>query len=148
MLDWTPMAGTPSFQLSPDSPLAASIGTTWSLVPLRIPGGWAVHHNGIDARRLPSGHIEVNDSEDLFWAQKLPPPDSKVYSTDPSSPWRQIHVDAGWYRDRFRIVLLDPDWEHVRHSYETDAFEDFVRRLEEWLGAIVNGKEVRTGQLV
>ncbi len=122
----------PTFEPAPDSRWA-TIGPKWELVPLRIPGGWAVHHNGIDARRMPSGHIETNDSEDLFWAVKLPPPDTHVYSTDPTSPWRKMAVDAGWYSDHFRIVMLDPDWDHVHRSFGTPSFEEFVLRLETWL---------------
>ncbi len=134
---------TPIFQLAPGSRLASSIGTKWSLVPLCIPGGWGVRHNGIDARVLPSGMIESNDSEDLFWAVKLPPPDTHVYSTDPASPWRKISIDAGWYRDHFRIVMLDPDWDHVRRSYRTASFEDFVMRLEAWLLEILAHGDVK-----
>lgn len=137
----------PTFQLPAGSRFAASIGPKWSLVPLCIPGGWAVRHNGIDARVLssgtPPGTIECNDSEDLFWAVKLPPPDTHVYSNDPTSRWREIHVDAGWYRDCFRIVMLDPDWDHVRRSYSTESFEDFVMRLEAWLVEILCDGDVR-----
>jgi len=127
----------PIFQIEPGSLLAASVGPKWQLIPLRIPTGWAIHWNTIDARALPSGKVELNDSEDLFWAVKLPPPDTRAYSTDPTSPWREIHVDAGWYRDCFRIVMLDPDWDHVRRSYSTASAEDFIDRLEKWLMAIV-----------
>jgi hypothetical protein len=134
---------TPTFQLSAGSRFAAGIGPKWSLVPLCIPGGWAVQHNGIDARVLPSGMIESNDSEDLFWAVKLPRPNTNTYSEDPTSQWRKISVDAGWYREHFRIVMLDPDWDNVRRSYKTSSFEDFILRLEEWLLQILCDGDVK-----
>lgn len=134
----------PVFQCAPGSSLAASIGPAWALVPLRIPTGWAIRWNSITARARPSGQIEANDSEDLFWAVKLPPNAANGYETDPTSPWREIHVDAGWYRDRFRIVMLDPDWDHVRHRYETRDLEAFVRALEDWLQQIACDGDVRT----
>jgi hypothetical protein len=133
----------PTFDLVPGSRFAASIGSKWSLVPLCIPTGWAVRWNGIDARALPSGQFECNDSEDLFWAVKLPPPDTHVYSTDPTSTWREIAIDAGWYRDHFRIVMLDPDWEHVRRSYSTASFEEFIAQLEKWMLEIPGDGEVK-----
>jgi hypothetical protein len=72
---------------------------------------WAVRWNGLEARRLDSREVELNDAEDLLWIAKLPPPpDCGVYSTEPSSPWRELHVDVGWYRGKFRVVLLDPSW--------------------------------------
>lgn len=133
----------PTFQLEPGSRFAANIGSAWSLVPLRIPGGWAVRHNGIDARLLSSGLVECNDSEDLFWAVKLPPPDGRGYETDSDSCWREIAVDAGWYRDHFRLVMLDPDWDHVRRLYRTPSFEEFVVRLETWLLEILAAGDVK-----
>lgn len=134
----------PHFTCSPGSRLAASIGSAWTLVPLRIPTGWAIRWNTIVARALPSGAVEANDSEDLLWAVKLPPSGTSVYSTDPTSPWREIHVDAGWYRDHFRIVMLDPDWDHVRRSYETADLEAFIRELETWLSQIACDGDLRT----
>lgn len=133
----------PTFDLPADSRWATCIGPKWELVPLRIPGGWGVRHNGIDARRLPSGRIECNDSEDLFWAVKLPPSDKQVYDKDPASPWREMALDAGWYRDHFRIVMLDPDWDNIRRSFRTPSFEEFVLRLETWLLEIVCHGDVR-----
>ncbi|MDI1482713.1 hypothetical protein [Polyangium sp. y55x31] len=133
----------PTFQLSPGSPRAAGIEAVWSLLPLKIPTGWAIRSNTIIARKLPSGEVQTNDSEDLFWAVKLPSPSTHVYSTDPASQWREIHVDAGWYRDHFRIVVLDPDWDHVRHTFSTASLEEFLHRLEAWLLEIANDGDVR-----
>ena len=70
------------------------IGPAWELVPLRIPGGWAVRHNGLDARRLADGRLEANDSEDLLWLVKLPPPDGSAYRPGADSGWREIHLDT------------------------------------------------------
>jgi hypothetical protein len=133
----------PVFRCSPGSRFE-QVGAKWELVPLRVPTGWAVRWNTIMARATGSGELEFNDSEDLFWAVKLPAPDSKEYSPDPTSRWREIHVDGGWYRDHFRVVMLDPDWDHVARSYETDSAEEFVRTLEEWLLQIANDGDVKT----
>jgi len=135
----------PIFELAAGSRLATSIGPKWTLVPLCIPTGWAIRWNTIEARVLPSGLVEFNDSEDLFWAVKLPPPDTHIYSTDPTSRWREIAVDAGWYRDHFKIVMLDPDWDHVRRTYRTASVEDFISRLETWLLEIVASGDVTMG---
>jgi hypothetical protein len=134
----------PMFTLSPDSRFNSTIGPKWSIVPLRIPTGWAIRWNTIEARKLTSGEFEFNDSEDLFWAVKLPPPDNQPYSTDPTSPWRKIAIDAGWYRDHFKIVVLDPDWDHVQDVYRTPSVEDFITRLELWLLEVVNVGQVKT----
>lgn len=136
----------PRFRGTPGSRLAASVGPTWTLIPLRIPTGWAIRWNTILARMLPTGEIEANDSEDLLWAVKLPPPDTPVYSTEPTSPWREIHVDVGWYRDHFRIVMLDPDWDNVRRSYRTPELEELVLTLEDWLMQIGDHGDVRVAE--
>lgn len=116
----------------PDWPLAACIGPTWSLLPLRVPTGWAIRWNTLSARRLDTGELELNDSEDLVWAVKLPRSDTQTYELDPSSPWRELHVDAGWYRDHFRLALLDPDWDHA-HRHRCADVADLVRTFEDWL---------------
>ena len=54
----------------PESSIARHIHDRWELVPLRIPTGWHVRWNGIEARRLSDGRFEVNDSQDLFWATR------------------------------------------------------------------------------
>lgn len=129
----------PRFTLPDSTRLARMVTPAWSLIPLRIPTGWAVRHNGVEARRVSPTEIEFNDSQDIFWAVKLPPPDGKPYSTKPDSPWREVHVDAGWYDDHFRIVMLDPDWDHVRYRYTTGFPDDFIDQLEQWLLAIGSG---------
>lgn len=118
------------------------MGKQWTLVPLRIPTGWGIRWNTLVGRTLESGETEVNDSEDLFWAVKLPRPDSWVHDTDPTSPWREIQVDVGWYRDHFRIVMLDPSRENVRHSYTTVDVVDLVDTLESWLEQIASKGDI------
>lgn len=108
------------------------VGSTWQLVPLRIPGGWAVHHNGLDARRLADGRIEANDSEDLLWLAKLPPAGG-AYVPGADSPWRELHLDAGFYRAGFRVVLLDPDWDQILASFTTESLAALVACVEKWL---------------
>lgn len=136
----------PRFRGTPGSRLAASVGPAWTLIPLRIPTGWAICWNTLSARTLPSGEIEANDSEDLLLAVKLPPSDTHVYSTEATSPWREIHVDVGWYRDHFRVVMLDPDWDHVRRSHRTTELEELVRVLEDWLVHIGDRGDVRAAE--
>lgn len=108
------------------------VGPTWTLIPLRVPTGWGVRWNGLSARRLPDGQIEANDSEDLLWLVKLPPV-GRDHDADPRSPWREIHLDAGFYRDTYRVVVLDPDWEHILASYSTPSLAALVACVEKWL---------------
>jgi hypothetical protein len=124
----------PVYRLDPASDLDARLGhaSGWTLIPLRIPTGWSVRWNGLEARRLATGEVEINDSQDLLWVTKLPPP-REGYSSDRGSPWRELHLDAGWYGDRFRVVVLDPDWDHVSARFETADPAELVRRIEEWL---------------
>lgn len=125
----------PVFTLVPGGALDRRLdaGPDWALVPLRIPTGWSVRWNGFDARRLASGQVVFSDSEDLLWLTTLPPPGGAPGSTDPASRWREQHLDLGWYRDHFRLVHLDPDWDHVAHTFETVDPEALLARLERWL---------------
>lgn len=106
----------------PESSIAFFVHREWQLVPLRIPTGWHVRWNGIDARRLDDGTFEVNDSQDLFWAVR-------------EHKGTEITVDAGYYGEEhgFRIDVLEPDWDHVTASYSTHLFDDFISRLERFL---------------
>ncbi|MFY0532329.1 hypothetical protein [Nannocystis pusilla] len=108
------------------------VGPDWQLIPLRIPAGWAVRQNGLDARRLPDGSLEINDSEDLLWLVKLPPPDGE-YRPGADSPGRELHLDAGFYRTAYRVDLLDPDWDHVLASFATESFTELLACIEKWL---------------
>lgn len=108
------------------------VGPAWQLLPLRIPGGWGVRHNGLDARRLDDGRLEVNDSEDLLWLVKLPPIGG-AYRPGPDSPWRELHLDAGFYRTGYRVVLLDPDWDHILASFSTESLGELIACIEKWL---------------
>lgn len=100
-------------------PWSSLVRPEWTLIPLRIPGGWVIHHNGVDARLLADGRIEVNDSEDLLWVSTL--------------RGRELHLDLGWYRECFRLVLLAPDWDNVARSFETTDLHEIVCTLEAWL---------------
>ncbi|TNM33512.1 hypothetical protein [Streptomyces sedi] len=98
-------------------------------------------HNALWAARLPDGRVEVNDSEDLYWACTAPLP----FLTDEERKERagtgdlrcgEINIDAGWYTDSFRIVVLDPGWDEVRASHATSGFVSFVGTLETWMWEI------------
>ena len=108
------------------------VGPDWQLVPLRIPGGWAVRHNGLHARRLPDGSLDIHDSEDLLWLVKLPPPDGQ-YRPGADSPWRELNLDAGFYRTAYRVDLLDPGWDHGLASFTTESFAELLACIEKWL---------------
>lgn len=111
----------------PESSIARHIRDTWELIPLRIPTGWSVRWNGVEARRLSSGEFEINDSEDLFWAVR-------------EQGGREITLDGGYYDGVFKIHVLEPDWDHVTDTYETHVFDDFVWKLEIRLVAIASGQ--------
>jgi hypothetical protein len=129
----------PVFRLPPTSPLAMTVSEEWSLIPLRVPAGWNIVYNELSARRLPNGRVEANDSEDLFWARTAPPPWSAAETVaEQAGPQaREINVDAGWYGGfGFRVVVLDPDWDHERASYTTPDLDEFVTVLEAWMRVI------------
>jgi hypothetical protein len=120
----------PIFRLPPDSPLAAAVSEDWGLLPLRVPTGWTVVYNELSARRLPDGKVEANDSEDLYWART-------------TLQGREVNLDAGWYGGHgFRIVVLDPDWEHERASYTTRDLGELVATLEAWMHVIAQRGEL------
>ncbi|MDA2809473.1 hypothetical protein O4J56_02375 [Nocardiopsis sp. RSe5-2] len=115
----------PYFELPPGSYLAAAITERWTWIPLRIPSWWTIHQNSVDARRLPSGRYEVNDSEDLFWASRPTAPDEE----------ERIHLDAGWYRTLFRLVFFAHTFDDLGIGHETDDLEEFIATLESWLAS-------------
>lgn len=116
------------FRLPPGSPLAAAVAEDWGLLPLRVPTGWTVVYNELSARLLPDGSVEVNDSEDLYWART-------------ALQDREVGIDAGWYGGHgFRLVVLDPDWEHERASRTTRDLGELVATLEAWMEAIAHGR--------
>lgn len=51
---------------------------------------------------------------------------------DPESPWRELHLDLGWYRTGFTLRLLDPDWEHTV-DFHTEDIEEVVEKAEAWM---------------
>lgn len=129
----------PIFRLPPDSPLAAAVSEDWGLLPLRVPAGWHVVYNELSARRLPDGRVEANDSEDLYWARTtLPPrPAAEEAAAKGGRRSREVNVDAGWYGGRgFRVVVLDPDWDHERASCTTPDLGGLVSTLETWMRVI------------
>jgi hypothetical protein len=129
----------PIFRLPPNSALATTISEDWGLIPLRVPAGWNVIYNQLSARRLPDGRVEANDSEDLYWARTAPPPwlTAEEVAEEGGLRAREINIDAGWYNGcGFRVVVLDPDWDHERASYTTPDLGEFVATLEAWMWVI------------
>ncbi|WP_147280068.1 hypothetical protein [Marinitenerispora sediminis] len=127
----------PIFRLAPDSPLAAGLTDGGGLVPLRAPGGWAVGHKQLTARRLPDGRCEANGSEDLFWARTAPPPWLAEVPPDEDVRRREPHLDAGWYAGTgFRLCLLAPDWDHVRSQHTATRPDGLVTTLETWMALV------------
>ena len=128
----------PIFQLPPSSALAAAVSKDWGLLPLRVSAGWKVIYNTLEARLLPDGRVEANNSEDLYWARTAPHPalTAQQVSERGGLRAREINIDAGWYDSGFRIVVLDPDWDHERASYTTSDLDEFVATLEGWMWMI------------
>jgi hypothetical protein len=93
-------------------------------MPLRIPTGWAVRHNGF----FEAAHPTLNESEDLLWLERVHPSDG--VSTGES-------IDLGWYGDRehgtFRLVRLQGGWDNERERFESRDRAAIVRELERWL---------------
>ncbi|WP_326685783.1 MULTISPECIES: hypothetical protein [unclassified Streptomyces] len=55
---------------------------------------------------------------------------------------REINIDAGWYAGAgFRVVVLDPDWDHERASHTTPYLDEFVATLEAWMRMITQQDE-------
>lgn len=133
------------FRLPPQSALAAAITEDWDLLPLRVPMGWNVVYNTLSVQRLPDGRVEANDSEDLYWARTARPPwlTEQDAARKGGLQAREINIDAGWYHDcGFRIVVLDPDWDHERASYTTADLDEFVVTLEAWMRMITEREEL------
>ncbi|MGP3990837.1 hypothetical protein [Streptomyces sp. 3N207] len=129
----------PIFQLPPNSPLATAVSEDWDLLPLRVPAGWNVIYNTLEARRLPDGRVQAYDSEDLYWARTAPTPwrTAEEVAEEGGLRAREINIDAGWYDGAgFRVVVLDPDWDHERASYTTPDLDEFVGTLEGWMRMI------------
>ena len=53
-----------------------------------------------------------------------------------------VHATIAGKMRRFRIRVLEPDWDHVTDDYETPVFDDFVWKLEIRLIAIANGRPI------
>lgn len=139
------------FELPSTSPLARSFTEEGGLIPLRVPHGWTVIHNTLAGHRGADGTVEVNDSEDLYWARTAPPPWATPAEGDGTGNGdgdddlrnREINIDAGWYEGRgFRVVVLTPDWDHVHASHSTADLEEFVATLERWMSLITERGEL------
>ena len=121
----------PVFAVPPGSAVSALIASAeWATIPLRIPTRWTVQHNGFYARRLESGQVETNDSEDLLWLSRLAP---AWLDEDERAAWRVVSVDVGWYRDTYAAVVLDPDWDHVAAELRTTDLGLLVATIEGWM---------------
>lgn len=90
---------------------------TARLVPLRIPGSWAVLHNSfLDEDPTIHDGIIVNDAsynEDVLSIEHLCYGE-QGWQTDP----RGLVLDLGWYPEadpngRYRLTVLRGDWDHV-----------------------------------
>jgi hypothetical protein len=129
----------PIFRLPPKSPLATAVSEDWGLIPLRVPAGWTVIHNALEARRLPDERVEANDSEDLYWARIAPAPwlTAEEVAENGGLRAREINIDVGWYDGYgFRVVVFEVDWDHQRASYTTPALDELVTTLEGWMWMI------------
>ncbi|NLU68898.1 hypothetical protein [Streptomyces sp. HNM0574] len=127
--------------------MSTAVSDDWNAIPLRVPAGWNVIHNALDARRLPDGRVEVNDSEDLYWARTAPRPwlTAEQLAEDReigSLRAREINIDVGWYAGAgFRVVVLDPGWDDERASRTTPHLDELVATLEAWMGRITGYDE-------
>ncbi|MBZ3906242.1 MULTISPECIES: hypothetical protein [Streptomyces] len=133
------------FELPPQFPLASTASQEWSLLPLRVPMGWNIVYNTLLARRLPDGRVEINDSEDLYWARTARPPWLTAQEAERRGGLqaREISIDAGWYHGHgFRIVVLDPDWHHEGASFSTSDLGEFIATLEGWMRMITERGEL------
>ncbi|WP_026410821.1 hypothetical protein [Actinomadura oligospora] len=133
----------PIFELPSGSPLSAAVSEEWSLIPLRVPPGWNVIYNTLMACRLADGRIEVNDSEDLYWARTTPPPwfTAEELAESDDLRAREFNLDIGWYGAYgFRVVLLDPGWDDIRASHNTFDVDDLVAVTERWMRMVSQGK--------
>lgn len=118
--------------------MTRAVSEEWGLLPLRVPAGWHVISNALDARRLPDGRVEANDSQDLYWARTLAPPwlHAEQGAETSNLRVREIHLDVGWYVFGFRVVVLAPDWDHVHATYTTADLDDLVATIEKWMEMI------------
>ena len=89
-----------------------------ALLNIRVPEAWSIeHHTLFDEDPEFSDSVCANLSEDLLQIRRGP------------------HiVDAGFYRDRYRVILVrDGDWEHPLRQRECQHRRDVVSTVEEWL---------------
>ena len=113
------------------------------LVPLKIPGGWAVIHNsfGDEDPVLLNGAI-VNDefyNEDLLSIERL-----QFNGTDWVSAQKGYVLDLGWYPESdpqgcYRLTLLRGDWNNVVVRFESREREKIRAVIERCFDLVTQG---------
>lgn len=106
-----------------------------NLQPLRIPGGWTVLYNKLEAvepEKLPP--------EDRIWLFAFTEDILHIYKDLGTRRRRQrLAIDLGWYPDgepsgSFRLAaVLDNDWEHPLLTFSSRSRKEVVDTLEMWL---------------
>jgi len=113
------------------------------LVPLKIPGGWAVIHNsfGDEDPVLLNGAI-VNDefyNEDLLSIERL-----HFNGTDWVMAQNGHVLDLGWYPESapqgcYRLALLRGDWNNVVVRFESREREKIRAVIERCFDLVTQG---------
>jgi hypothetical protein len=88
------------------------------LLTIRVPEAWKIeHHTLFDEDPEFSDGVCTNLTEDLLQIR------------------RGSHiVDAGFYRDRYRVLLVrSADWEHPLRQRDCQHRRDVVSTVEQWL---------------
>lgn len=88
-----------------------------ALLPIRVPDAWRVrHHTLFDEAPEFSDGVCTNLTEDLVQLSR---------GAD--------IIDAGFYRDRYRVVLVrGGDWEHPVRQRDCQHRREVVAIIEEW----------------
>jgi hypothetical protein len=89
-----------------------------ALLSIRVPETWRIEqHTLLDEDPKFSGGVCTNLSEDLVQLSR----------------GAEI-IDAGYYRDRYRVVLIrGGDWEHPVRERDCQHRREVVSIIEEWL---------------
>ena len=100
-----------------------------NLQPLRIPGGWTILFN-----KLEAVEPEELPPEDQRWLFAFTEDILFLYADS-----QRLGIDLGWYPDgdpkgRFRLqAILDGSWETPLLEFSSRSKKDVVERLEAWL---------------